>query len=257
MRKAGRFAWRALWLAAEVFLVGLRFALLFLRTLGRPSLRQRSVALRHGCRRVLRVFVDRVEVRGARPASGLLVCNHLSYLDILVLGSLSKAVFVAKSEVKHWPVFGWFGWLAGTVFVRRARRGEVAEVGAQIRALLEAGHLVILFPEGTSSDGRHILPFKSSLLEPVVGQTCGLYAGWIGYELAGGVVGDDVCYWRDMTFVPHLAKLLTKRFVHARVSFSQIEFSTSDRKALARQLHAEVVRLKHKGELQSAGSVAA
>src|SRR5947207_14826190 len=110
MRKAARFAWRSLWLGAELFLLGLRFAFLFLRTLGRPSVRQRTVCLSRGCRRVLRVFVDRVEVRGSRPTSGLLVSNHLSYLDILLLGSLSPAVFVAKSEVKHWPVFGWFSW---------------------------------------------------------------------------------------------------------------------------------------------------
>lgn len=245
MRKACRLAWRSLWLGAEVSFVGLRFAFLFLRTLGRPALRERAVCLHYSCRRVLRVFVDHVEVHGLRPSSGLLVCNHLSYLDILLLGSLFPPVFVSKSEVKHWPVFGWFGWLSGTVFVRRAKRGEVAEVGGQIRALLDEGHLVILFPEGTSSDGRHILPFKSSLLEPVVGQTGGLYAGCVGYTLADGVVGDDVCYWRDMTFFPHVVKLLSKQFVHARASFSEIEQPAADRKALARQLHGEVAGLRH------------
>ena len=113
MRKLGRLTWRLLWLSAEVSFVAVRFAFLYLRTLGRPSTHQRAVCLHHGSRRVLRTFVDRIEVVGPRPTRGLLVSNHLSYLDILLLSGLSPGVFVSKSEVKAWPVFGWFAQLGG------------------------------------------------------------------------------------------------------------------------------------------------
>ena len=244
MRKLGRFTWRFVWLAGELVFLAFRFAFLFLRTVGRPSLRQRSECLHHGCRRILRVFINQVTVTGPRPTAGLLVSNHLSYLDILLLGSVSPGLFVSKQEVKNWPVFGWFAALGGTVFVQRSRRGEVGAVAAQIHTLLAEGQLVILFPEGTSSGGHEILPFKSSLLEPAVGQKCRLFATCLGYSLGDGVVADGVCYWRDMTFLPHFVNLLQKQFVQARASFVEIRQPATNRKDLAKQLHAEVVRLK-------------
>jgi 1-acyl-sn-glycerol-3-phosphate acyltransferase len=244
MRKLGRFTWRSVWLAGELVILAVRFAFLFLRTVGWPSRRQRSECLHHGCHRILRVFINQVTVTGPRPTAGLLVSNHLSYLDILLLGSLSPCVFVSKQEVKKWPVFGWFAALGGTVFVERSRRGEVGAVAAQIHTLLADGHLVILFPEGTSSGGHEILPFKSSLLEPVAGQKSPLFATCLGYSLGDGVVADDVCYWRDMTFLPHFVNLLRKQFVQAHASFVEILQSATNRKDLAKQLHAEVVRLK-------------
>lgn len=243
MRKLGRFTWRSLWLGAELLFLGLRFGWLFLRTVGRPSVRQRAICLQHGCRRILRVFVNRIEIAGTYPTAGLLVSNHLSYLDILLLGSFTPTVFISKQEVKSWPVFGWFAQLGGTVFVERSRRGDVGEVSTRLHALLDEGQLVILFPEGTSSGGATVLPFKSSLLEPATGQQHPLFVACVGYSLADGVVADDVCYWRDMTFLPHFVNLLRKKFIHARVGFAEIHQPAADRKALARQLHGQVLRL--------------
>lgn len=240
MRISGRFLWRAAWLGGELFLIGLRFFLLYAVTLGRPTLRQRAVCLQWAARRTLRVFVDQVEVTGPLPTSGLLVSNHLSYVDISLLGSLTPLIFVSKAEVRNWPVFGWFAALGGTVFVRRERRGEVGEIANRIRNLLKEGHLVVLFPEGTSSGADTVLPFKSSLLEPVVGQTHDVHVSCISYSLVNGVVSEDVCYWGDMTLAPHIAKLLGKSFVRARVSFADISKPATDRKELAKQLHAEV-----------------
>ena len=244
-RKLGRLTWRLLWLVAEVLLAAARFARLFLSRFGRPSRLERAACLQRGCRRVLRIFITQVAVTGPRPTAGLLVCNHLSYLDILLLGSLSRCVFVSKQEVRGWPVFGWFASLAGTVFIQRSRRGEVGAVAGQIRSLLAEGQLVVLFPEGTSSDGRTILPFKSPLLEPAVGQTCPIFAGCIGYSRPGGGVADEVCYWGDMTLLPHLLNLLMQPYAQARIGFVEIRQPAVDRKALARQLHAEAVRLKN------------
>jgi 1-acyl-sn-glycerol-3-phosphate acyltransferase len=88
------------------------------------------------------------------------------------------------------------------------------------------------------------LPFKSSLLEPAARRTRPLHAGLIYYELDDGDVAEEVCYWKDMTLVPHAVNVLAKRSIRAFVRFAKPSEASNDRKELARQLHAEVVRLK-------------
>ena len=136
--------------------------------------------------RLLRVFGIKIEWKGNIPSDGLLVCNHLSYLDILIIASLTPCVFVAKSEVKHWPVLGWFAMLTGTLFVHREKRSQTALSVDEIGTALRRGSLVVLFPEGTSSGGETVLPFKSSLLEPAVQQSHPLSVSFLAYELTDG-----------------------------------------------------------------------
>ena len=117
-------------------------------------------------------------------------------------------------------------------------------MSTEIRAALAGGHVVVLFPEGTSWNGREILPFKSSLLEPIVGSPQPLSIAGIGYTLAEGSVENDVCYWGDMTFLPHLVRLMSLKQVRVRVRFAAIRERAADRKELARQLHAAVLQLQ-------------
>ncbi|MGH8046746.1 MAG: lysophospholipid acyltransferase family protein, partial [Chthoniobacterales bacterium] len=116
-------------------------------------------------RRILRVLGAKVKIHGAIPTEGLIVSNHLGYLDVFVIGSAIPAIFVAKSEVNDWPVIGLLCRLSGTIFVERGRRTSVSESLPQIRKRLDAGLPVVIFPEGTSSAGSTVLPFKTSLLE--------------------------------------------------------------------------------------------
>jgi 1-acyl-sn-glycerol-3-phosphate acyltransferase len=104
--------------------------------------------------------------------------------------------------------------------------------------------LVVLFPEGTSSGGETVLPFKSSLLAAATSNQHALTAGCVCYELADGVVSEEVCYWKDMTLVPHLINLLSKRRIHAELHFAETRQKTTDRKVLARHLHSQVLALK-------------
>lgn len=239
-----RVAARSLWLAGELGLGLLKFVALIAAHIGMPDRITRTRWLHRVCVRLLRVFHVDLRVTGPVPTSGLLVCNHLSYLDIVVLGATMPCVFVSKREVRSWPVFGWFASLAGTLFLRRDSRTAAAHTTREIGRVLDTGALVVLFPEGTTSDGREVLPFKSSLLEPATRQTHGLSAGFINYALPGGSVAEEVCYWRDMTLVPHLLNLLGKRRLEARLCLTELERPSADRKQLARQLHSEVVRLK-------------
>ena len=141
-------------------------------------------------------------------------------------------------------MFGWFAHLAGTIFVERSKRSQAARAAEEIGDALGERPLVVLFPEGTSSGGETVLPFKSSLFEPAARHRPALTAGLIAYELADGNVSEEVCYWKDMTLVPHLLNLLSKRTLQACVHFTEARQETTDRKALARRLHSEVVRLK-------------
>jgi 1-acyl-sn-glycerol-3-phosphate acyltransferase len=168
----------------------------------------------------------------------------LSYLDIVVLSSIRPCVFVAKQDVASWPLFGWLARAAGTIFVDRARRFGAAKTVNLVRDAIAHGAVVVLFPEGTSSDGSTVLPFKSALLESAVQLRCPIAAASIDYALHDGSVEDEVCYWRDMTLVPHLLNLLFKREIRATCSFSPAKIRAANRKEIARELHDEIVLMR-------------
>ena len=199
----------------------------------------------HGwCRFACRVLGIRIRTHGSMPSSGLLVSNHLSYLDIVVLSSIRPCVFVAKRDVARWPLFGWLAAAAGTIFVDRERRFSSPKVVNGIRDAIAGGSVVVLFPEGTSSDGSTVLPFKSALLESAVQLRSPIAAASIDYALDDGSVAEEVCYWRDMTLVPHLLNLLCKHEIGANYSFSPAKVRAGNRKEIARELRDEIVSIR-------------
>lgn len=231
-------------LAVAIFISLLDY--LFRCAFCRPETRRaaRAAWLHRSTGRTLRFFQFEIQATGPIPSRGLLICNHLSYLDILVLSSITPAVFVSKHDVKYWPVFGQFAVLAGTVFVNRDRRFQVSHVNDEIANALNQGALVVLFPEGTSTNGQTLLPFKSSLLEPATNPAWPVAVGWIHYEIDDGDASEEVCYWGDHTFFPHMLNLLSKRRVRATVRFGQFPQRNGDRKELAQRLREEILALK-------------
>jgi 1-acyl-sn-glycerol-3-phosphate acyltransferase len=207
-------------------------------------LRARSAWLHRWCRFACRVVGIRVTTSGSMPHSGLLVCNHLSYLDVIVLSSIAPCVFVAKRDIAGWPLFGRLSRAAGTIFVDRERRLASADVVDLVRDAITGGSVVVLFPEGTSSDGSTVLPFKSSLLESAVHLHCPVAAATIEYALDDGSVADEVCYWRDMTLLPHLLNLFCKREIRAKCSFSLPKIRAGNRKEIARELREEIMSMR-------------
>ncbi len=117
-------------------------------------------------RNVLRLAGIDVTVTGqpVRDRPVMVVANHASYLDIITLGALLPCSFVSKSEVRHWPVFGWMAVQQRTIFIERDPRKAAHHLG-EMKARLEQGACLVLFPEGTSTDGGRVLPFKSSLFQ--------------------------------------------------------------------------------------------
>ncbi len=239
-RVVGRLVWFGFEVIEAMFVFLLRCV--FCPKKSRRAARARW--LQRTGRHVGRIFQLEIQSNGTIPTRGLLVCNHVSYVDILVLVSLAPAMFVAKREVKSWPVMGMLAQLGGTLFIDRQRRTHVGEINDDIQAALDGGALVIVFPEGTSSDGRDVLPFKSSLLEPATQQKHPLTVGRVRYTLANGDEDEAVAYWGDAVFFPHLLNLLSRPKVRAIVRFAPVKQHSGDRKELAQQLQATVMELK-------------
>lgn len=237
-----RGCWRLCALAAAFTAA----ALLFLATAGPWSgFRRRSLWLHRSAKLVLRTLNVSYRVEGAAlPHTGVVACNHVSYVDILVLAAATPQVFLAKAEVRSWPVFSWFARMAGTQFIDRNRRADVARQNADFVHIVENDAVLTIFLEGTSTDGSTVRPFRSSLLEPAVAHRWRVTPAAIAYTCTGGDVAQDVCWWGEMGFFEHLFRLVRVDAVSAHVRFGQPVDSAEDRKALASQLHGEVVALK-------------
>lgn len=146
-------------------------------------------------RRLLHVMHVRVQQHGAVPEGGLLVSNHLGYLDVLVYGSVIHGTFLSKAEVAHWPLLGPLTRAAGTLFVERDSARSTAAANRQIAAELEAGRQVLIFPEGTSSGGNRVLPFQSPFFDAPQRTGAPVWAAAVAYraDLEHGTVAERVC----------------------------------------------------------------
>jgi lyso-ornithine lipid O-acyltransferase len=180
---------------------------------------------------------------GSLPATGLIVSNHLSYLDILFYASLMPCIFVSKSEVLSWPLFGILARCGGTIFVERDRMHSVDEPARRIADALTTGVPVVLFPEGTSSDGTTVLPFRATLFQSAIITRSPILPAAISYLLADGVEA-DLCYYGEITFLPHLFGALARERVEAKISFEGEARIYSDRKIAASSAWQDVVSLR-------------
>jgi 1-acyl-sn-glycerol-3-phosphate acyltransferase len=167
------------------------------------------------CRLSLLIMGLRLSVFGTPIAgSGAMVANHSSWLDILVLNACNRIFFVAKSEVAGWPGIGFLARATGTVFIRR--RGRDARVHRNIvKARLRAGQRLLFFPEGTSTDGSLVLPFKSTLFaaffEPTLQPLFGIQPVTVVYRSPRDEQPGFYGWWGDMALGPHLLQVLAAR----------------------------------------------
>lgn len=240
---------------APAFLVGLPAQWVALR-LAPPLARWMPVLFHRYLLFVIGVRVRRIGRLDPRKPL-LITSNHLSWLDIVVLSSLAPVSFIAKSEVGTWPLFGTLARLQRSVFVERQRRGKTAEVNRAIAARLRAGDALILFAEGTTSDGTRVLPFRTALIgaaQAAIGEAEeGARAGSflqplnIAYPRIGGLPTGRanqplIAWYGDMDLVPHLADLLTLPGIDVEVTFGAAREvgPGHDRKTLAREVEQEI-----------------
>jgi len=148
--------------------------------------------------------------------SGLLVSNHISWLDIIVLGRFLPAHFVAKSDILDWPVIGFLAKQGGTIFVRRGDKQQVKATAEQMLWQLKQNSIVIAFPEGTTTKGDVVLPFHASLFQPALLTKSAIQPVAIQYE---GEATQHAPFIGEDAFVPHLIKMLSLDKIEVRVVF--------------------------------------
>jgi len=192
---------------------------------------------------VARCLGMRMVVRGEPPRPPFfLVCNHLSYVDIILLAAQIPGVFVAKSEVASWPLFGKVCRSVDTLFIDREHKRDIPRVTERIAELLRDGRGVIIFPEGTSGRGDRVLPFKPSLLETAVRSELPVSYASVSYETPPGCPppADVVCWFGGVGFVPHVLRLVRLPEFTGILTFGERPIRDGDRKSLAGRLHAAV-----------------
>lgn len=194
--------------------------------------------------------------------SVLITANHASWLDIVVLGQSRPLSFIAKSEVANWPIFGWLAKLQRSIFVNRTRRSETGKVTKAIAERLAQGDAMVLFPEGTSSDGNRVLPFRSALIgaasaamsasptegsENEVAPPVWIQPVSIAYTAVHGLpMGRQhrplAAWYGDMELMPHLWALLKEGALDVTISYGEpIPFDNSvNRKQVAQRAENEV-----------------
>jgi lyso-ornithine lipid O-acyltransferase len=196
--------------------------------------------LHESCVRGLAAIDLQLFTNGEPPSSGLIVSNHVSYLDILAFSAAVPCVFVSKAEVAGWPIFGRYARWAGTVFVRRHDRADAARANLSVAEALHEGVPVVLFPEGTTSNSRHVLRFHPTMLQPAIDAVACITPCAISYELEDGDVTQEVCWWADVKLLPHVWNLLGKKPVRARIVFGEPIEAKGERKELSQLLHGKV-----------------
>lgn len=202
-------------------------------------------------RGILRIHV-RVEGEPVRGRAALYVSNHVSWIDIVVIGSLSPVAFVAKSEVRNWTLIGITAKMQRTVFVDRTRRHQVADAINEIVERLKSGTSVVLFAEGTSSDGNRVLQFRSALVGAIrhaADHDAGIviqpmaicYTGQYGIPM-GRQHRPLVAWYGNLDFLPHIRDFIARGAVDAVVSYGApiVADGSVNRKVMARTLESAV-----------------
>lgn len=201
----------------------------------------RSWIMRSWGRGLCRCLKVRTEVRGPRPRQPyLLVSNHLSYLDIPLLASVTGAVFVSRADVRGWPWLGRICHVMGVVFLDRDSKRHLLQAREGIEGAFAEGRGVVLFPEGTTGDGRGLLPFRPALLAVAARSGRPVHRVVVRYATPPDAppAEEAVCWGDDTPLKLHARRLLRLPSIAATVSFGAEAVEDADRKRLARRLHA-------------------
>jgi 1-acyl-sn-glycerol-3-phosphate acyltransferase len=210
----------------------------------------RDAATRRWSRRLLAICNVRVEEAAGDPAAGdpaagvpalehaLFVANHISWLDIFVINSLHPCRFVAKAEIRAWPIVGWLAAAAGTVFIARGNRRELRHIFKGIVSVLGQGERVAFFPEGTVAQQGSVLPFHANLFEAAIDARVALQPCALAYLDEAGDWHRGVDYTGDVSFVDSIVTILKGAPVRARLAcLAPLEGAGAHRRELAQAAH--------------------
>jgi 1-acyl-sn-glycerol-3-phosphate acyltransferase len=217
-----------------------------MRLCGPDTMERRARWLHESGVLVMKCMGIGLKVTGTPPASGLLVSNHLSYLDILIFGSAAPCYLVSKVQIGRWPFFGTLARAGGTIFVDRASRSSAESVTVQIAERLKGPVPVLFFPEGTSTDGTELLRFHSRFFTPAVEAGLPVTTAAVRYVPGDGFPERELCWYGDAEFLPHIWKVLAGPDFSAEISFGPPRIYTNRRYA-ADATHAEIEAMRESG----------
>lgn len=206
---------------------------------------RRGLALQRWSSQLMRHLAANLTVHGNPPAAApyFLVANHVSWLDIFAINAATPTRFVAKSEVRQWPLVGWLCVRAQTLFIERERRRDLARIDALIAEALRAGAGMGVFLEGTTTDGREVLPFKSSLLRPAQAAGVPVTPVAIQYRRKDGSICTEAAYDGDKSVMDTLRGMLSQHEFHVHVHFlPPLQSVGVHRKTLAHEAREAIVK---------------
>ncbi len=239
---------RAAWRLAHALVHGLAGWATIVFLFPRMSQPRREATVQAWAQRMLEVLGIGLKVRGSTPRAGplMLVANHISWLDILVLLAARHCRFVSKSDVRHWPLIGRLATGGGTLYIERASRRDAMRVVHRMAASLKAGDILAVFPEGTTSDGISLLPFHANLIQAAISADAPVLPVGLNFIDAGtGRTSLSPCYIGDDSLVGSLWRTLAGPRVSAVVTFGQPQWAQGrDRRAWARDLRSAVAALR-------------
>jgi len=225
---------------------GLTLAVIYPRL--SPALRRRI--LQHWSADLLHIFNVKLDAGGLRvPHGGLIVSNHVSWLDIYALNAAVPMRFVAKSEVRRWPIIGWLCARAQTLFIERGNARAAARINKQLCELMRQGECLAVFPEGTSTDGAQVAHFHASLLQPAIDAGVTLYPVAIRYQSADGARSTAAAYCGDISFGASLWTLLHTPELHVRlIPADALHAADFERRELARRAREAITAALQQSE---------
>jgi 1-acyl-sn-glycerol-3-phosphate acyltransferase len=220
------------------------------RLQGPMTLERRALWLQQSARGILGCLDFEIKFEGQPPACGLVVANHLSYLDIIIISAVMPCFFVAKMEIVAWPFFGKAARTGGTIFLDRSSLASANSVAEQITERLRLPVPVLLFPEGPSTDGTQVLRFHSRLIDPATAAGAPITTAAIRYVIDGGIEERELCWYDDQSFMTHLWKVLGVKGFSAHLKFGEPRIY-SDRRVAADMTRAEIAAWREAGALET------
>jgi 1-acyl-sn-glycerol-3-phosphate acyltransferase len=235
-------------------LLGCLLDLAMRRLRGPLNYEQRALWMQSCGQRILGGMGLRYSYTGEPPRRGLLVANHISYLDICFLGTIQPLCMVSKAEISRWPLFGMMARAGGVIFVDRSSRASAVSVTGQVAQRLHEPVPVLFFPEGTSTDGSKVLRFHSRLFTPAAEGGFPVTTATIRYIVEDGTPERELCWFGDDAFLPHLWKVLGAAGFHAEITFGETRIYP-DRRTAADSTHAEISALRGDAAVPEESSV--
>ena len=202
----------------------------------------RRARVRGWSRRLLHLTGIDIRMTGAlRHPNVLVVANHVSWLDIFALHAVGPVRFISKAEIARWPIVGGLVRGVGTLFIERARRHDTHRVNQEIARALAAGDIVAVFPEGTTTDGTALLPFKGSLLQPIIDAQGHVQPVAIRYRDPDGHPSTAPAYVDDVTFIGSLWRICGERaLVVEMTATAPLPSRDKHRRELAREAECAI-----------------